>query len=542
MKNLIILLITFYLLAACKKAPQPYTHGHGDTTDQNADPHAGHDHAQGSSVDLSPQAIKNMGVYLERAQKSDYTVYTPVPAVIRSTPLNEQPVFAPYQGRVRDIRVTLGKHSKSSEILLSLFRAPIPRTELHMVDEILKPASEEYHSTVADLRRNIKALEVLDKELSRLKSFQKDNDGISVVPQKDLIDLKYEKAKITQEIENFQTKLTLHGLTKKEIALISNGKTINRSPRFWLNALKQNNIWTKMSETLINSLPKNLQNNRWAIATIGELSAEELISQEFINWLKDQPKAAKNFLEIARLLQDGHSLTDIQNLYELGALEEIISIKAPLVENDWDVQKIHVKPGQLVQAGEALITLSNYNSMYLQATPQGSEIINLNTAAKNKSLIKAVPLVPESAITLEKLRISKIIGKNSGNSIVYIPVENSIQNNTVIAGTNYRNWNLRNGLKYVLQIPKRIITGVIVLPADAVLQHGPDKVVFVKVKGEFVRRKVVVAYHNNEVAVVSSGSELKERDAVVTKGAFALHLALIAGTPEAVDPHAGHSH
>ena len=180
--------------------------------------------------------------------------------------------------------------------------------------------------------------------------------------------------------------------------------------------------------------------------------------------------------------------------------------------------------------------------MYLQASPQGSEIINLNAAASNESLIKAVPLVPGSGIKLEELRISKIIGEDSGNSIVYIPVSNSIQSNTVIAGINYRNWNLRNGLKYVLQVPRKILTDVIILPAAAVLQHGPDKVVFVKNKGEFVRRKVIVSFHNNEVAIIADGSEINERDAGVLKGAFALHLALIAGTPEAGDPHAGHSH
>ncbi|NQZ56852.1 MAG: hypothetical protein HRT88_05195 [Lentisphaeraceae bacterium] len=540
MKYLTLFLISLGLLFSCGKKDAGGHEAHDEQAGH--DDHEGHGHAAGESVDLSSQALANMGVKMKRAKLSSYTIFTPVPAVVKAPELNEQPVFAPFKGRVQKIEVTIGEYREPGEVLISLIRAPIARPELKMVGDILTPASEEYHSTIAELRTSVKSLEVLDSELKRLKAFDTNGEGISLVPQKDLIDLKYNKAKAEQQISNFRNKLILHGLTKKEINKIAQGETINRSPNFWLNALKQNNIWNKKASSLYNVLPPKLKDNRWTLATVGELSATELISDESIAWLSKDIKAAAHFLEIASLLQSGHTLTDIKDLYQIGALEKIISVKAPLKKMGWDVEKIHIKIGQEVEAGQPLLTLSNHSTMHLIAKPQASEIGLLNEASKLQSSISAVPLVKGSGIDIHNLTVNKIVGDDDGTSLAYVEVTNSVHSSSSKTNKNYRNWNLRNGLKYVLQIPQRILTDVIVLPSEAVIQHGPDKIAFIKDHGEFVRRKVVVVYQNNEVVVISKDSEIKIKDLVVQQGAFALQLAFIAGTPEALAPHAGHSH
>ena len=289
-------------------------------------------------------------------------------------------------------------------------------------------------------------------------------------------------------------------------------------------------------------MTKEQQKNRWVIATIGELSAEELIDKNLVEFFTQNKSAIKSFLEISSLLQQGHSLTDIDNLHQLGALESIIKIKAPINKNSWDLKKINIKPGQVVARGDTLFTLTDPSKMMMTAKPSGSEFKLINKAVQNQYSIEATPLIKGSSVDLSNLKISKIIGQEQGSALVLLPSPNTVLSEHSVDGTKYRNWNLRKGMKYKLKVPVKVLEDVIVLPAKAVIDHGSDKVVFVRENDEFIRRKVIILYQNNDVAVIGEGSELLPEESMVIAGAFALELALIAGTPQAVDPHAGHNH
>ena len=397
-------------------------------------------------------------------------------------------------------------------------------------------------ASIAALRSSVRNLKVLNSELTRLEKFKEDSDGLSIVPQKGLISLRYEISKATQDLENNRSKLRLHGLSPSEIKNVEEGKELVKSPKLWLNALKQNYIWTKNSTSLFTLMTKEQQKNRWVIATIGELSAEELIDKNLVEFFTQNKSAIKSFLEISSLLQQGHSLTDIDQLYQLGALESIIKIKAPINKTSWDLKKINIKPGQVVARGDTLFTLTDPSKMLMTAKPSGSEFKLINKAIQNQYSIEATPLIKGSSVDLNDLIISKIIGQEQGSALVLLPSPNTVLSEHSVDGTKYRNWNLRKGMKYKLKVPVKILEDVIVLPAKAVIDHGSDKVVFVRENDEFIRRKVIILYQNNDVAVIGEGSELLPEESMVIAGAFALELALIAGTPQAVDPHAGHNH
>ena len=83
---------------------------------------------------------------------------------------------------------------------------------------------------------------------------------------------------------------------------------------------------------------------------------------------------------------------------------------------------------------------------------------------------------------------------------------------------------------------------IFIVPLDGIITHGPDKVVFVYENKGFERRKVTILHQDSSYAVLGSKSQINIGDKVVISGAYALQLALIAGTPEAMDPHAGHTH
>jgi multidrug efflux pump subunit AcrA (membrane-fusion protein) len=483
-----------------------------------------------------------MGVKTKKMVLGSYTTFSPVPAVIAENPANEQPLFAPFGGRIKSIDFTIGEFKNSHDILIRMYRNPIKRVQLKMVDEILTPASEEFHNAISSLRQNLKGKEVLQNELKRLQEFQKKSKGISIVPQKDLIDLKYEIEKVTRTVEEGRKKLGLHGLNKKEITQLETDKFEIDLYRIWKNSLKSNNIWNKQADIILNLLDDKVKKNRWTIAAIGELVAEDILSEKLSSWLKKEPNAGKDFLEIASLLQQGHTIEDIQNLYQLGVFNPIIEIKAPANKNGWDIENLFIKVGQKVTAGEKLLTLNNHSQMYLIAYPQASEMIDMTKAAKENSNISASPLTRSTGPELQKLKVNQIHGLDDGREQVILIATNSIHSVTENNTAKYRIWSLRNGLKYILEVPISTMKEVISVPLEAIIKHGPEKIIFVKVNGEFIRRKVSILYQDSQTAVLSNKSELKPGDTMIISGAFALQQALVAGTPEAIDPHAGHNH
>lgn len=538
MKTFLALLMIILLCASCDKKTPPH------------DDHAGHDHGPeedhpehgSTNAPISGQALKNMNVKVKAAKKTNYTVFNPVPATVQEAPLNMQPVFAPFGGRIKSIQVTIGEFKKADELLITIYRDPIKRPELKMVEEILSPASEEFHTAIASLRKNLKDTEILERELKRLKTFESSEDGISVVPKKELIDLQYALEKATRIVESGRKKLELHGLKKKEIAEIESDHIDIDLYRIWKNSLIANNIWNKQADTILATLNKDIKNNRWTIATIGELLAEDVISDELIDWLKKTPDIGNSFLEIGSLLQHGHTLSDIKSLYKLGVFNQIIELRAPANDKGWDIEKLHVTIGQKVSSGDKLLTLVDQSKMLLIAQPQASETSDIVTANKNNSSIDATPLTRGSGPDLESLKINQIRGLDSGIEEVRLYTENSVQTTNNINDKPFRIWALRTGQKYILKVPTSELEDVFSVPLEAVITHGSDKVVFVYNNKDFERRKVTVLHQDSSAIVLGPKSEINVGDKVVISGAYALQLALIAGTPEAMDPHAGHTH
>ena len=545
MKKSLTLLLILLMFSSCSDnkstVDEHAGHDHGDHSGHDHGDHEGHDHGSSNSP-VSDQALKNMNVKVRAAKKTSYTVFNPVPAIMQEAPLNMQPVFAPFGGRVKSIEVTIGEFKKADEVLITIYRDPIKRPELKMVEEILSPASEEFHTAISSLRQNLKDKEVLEGELKRLKTFAGKDDGISVVPKKDIIDLQYALEKASRIVESGRKKLELHGLKKKEIAELEEGHIEINLYRIWKNSLISNNIWNKQADTILNTLSKDIKNNRWTIATIGELLAEDVISDEFINWLKDNPETGKSFLEIGSLLQHGHTLSDIKALFKLGVFNQIVELKAPVNSQGWDVEELHVTIGQKVSSGDKLLTLVDQSKMLLISQPQASEMVDIMKASKAELAIDAISLTEGAGPELKNLKINQIRGLDSGKEEVRLFAENSIQSTNTINEKPFRIWSLRTGQKYILKVPVSVHKDVFTVPVEGLISHGSDKIVFVYANGDFERRKVTILHQDNKTVVLGPKSEIKVGDKVVISGAYALQLALVAGTPEAMDPHAGHTH
>lgn len=538
--------------AARQSQPAAGGHDHGAHEPAGHD-HAGHDHAghdHGAKPALSPQSLRNMGVEVKEVATSSYTLTMPVAAVVNASHHSEYPLVAPVGGTVRDVMLHTGSIVESGSIAFRIIRDPLPRPTLTLTEELIKPAAEQFHTAMADLKRAARGVEVLRTELKRVQSFTQGQSGgdLPVLPRKTEIDLRYELARAEQELDSSREKLRLHGLDPDDISKLETGpESLTVRSDIWQRAMKLNGLWPAVAGDIYATLPENLRDTPWSVAAIGELSGAGLATPVLAEWLRKEPTAAAQFIAVAGLLQSGSSLEQVQRLHAANALSAVVDVVIPKSGTiaDWDVADVLVKPNSRIEAGAPLAKLHDAREVLLQVTPVGGEISPLLKAYTDKSALSAEPLVEGSGPPLKDLHILYVASSDHAESKAVqatLVVHNTALGVTSEHDFKFRTWQLRAGTRYQLRIPTLQIAEAFVLPSDALTDDGPDKIVFVKNGETFEPRKVVVQHQDTKTVVLDTKhSDLFPGDEVVVHGAFALGLALKVGSGEA-DPHAGHMH
>ena len=505
---------------------------------------------------ISPQAIKNLGVETKEVETSTFVQARSVPAIISKAPLSEQPLTTPVAGTVKEVLIYPGSIAMGDTVAFRIVRDPLPRPTLVLTQELIKPAAEQFHETLGEVKRALRGVEVLKTELDRIKNYTAQggtDQSLPLIPRKTEIDLRYELAKGNQELENAREKLKLHGLDDLQVKQLEDGYDLAElNNEIWQRALKRNGLWPRLADLTLAALPEDVRKLPWTIAAIGELSAAGLANQELADWLKARPEAGKYFISIAGLIQQGSSLEHIDTLFKQKALSPIVEVKVPNFKtvSDWDVMRVLVKFNDRVEAGAKLAELADRREMVLKAEPVGSDMPLLLAALENGTELEAAPLISGSGPDLKSLHVLYTDSDNRSEEsptvglVAYLRVPNTPIGMSSVKDVplKFRSWKLRSGLRYQLRVPLRQWKDVIVLPAESVTDDGADKVVYVRNGDSFESKKVVVAYQNHEVIVLDAkNSDVFSGDEVVVRGAFGLGLAMKSGTG-AVDPHAGHSH
>ena len=343
------------------------------------------------------------------------------------------------------------------------------------------------------------------------------------------------------DIANLRQELRLHGISDAELTEIESGGDVALNPRVWKALLQRNGLWSEQADTLLAALPAAEQLKPWSVALVAELALQQLAVPQLLTWLGETPAAAAEFAGIAGLLQGGASVTQVRDLFELGAFAAEVSVSVPTGTADWDVHAVTVAPGDMVSAGDELLSIANMRSLRLVAHPAGGETAALLAALRSSQPVSAKPLVTGSGPDLADLTLLTVTANVDDEPVAYITLENRELRNVEREGRQYRSWELRPGLRYMLRVPTEQLDNVVVLPVGAIVQDGAETQVFVRNGGDFLPAKVVLAYRDHEVVVLGGKSEIFPGDEVVVSNAFALKLALNAGNG-AADPHAGHSH
>ncbi|MHC4954319.1 MAG: hypothetical protein ACYTGZ_10545 [Planctomycetota bacterium] len=505
---------------------------------------AGEAEAEAAANDeLSPQALKNLGVEIEAAKLSDFVRVARVQAEVVDSPLNQSPVPSLHGGVVMSIDVRPGQVVKAGTPLARVARSAIPRPQLALTQEILDPVDERMHGAVTNLRTALASQLIVTRELARVRKFTEStkSEDLPVLPRKREIELGYELERAKQTTKNAERELEWHGFSPEEIAHIREGGAPPPNRMLWQRALEKNGLWAQNEQAILDTLPEADRTKPWAIAAIGELSAAGLATKQLLAAMKEVPALRRRFVEASSLMLQGHSVAKVKLLAGHGALDPEVVLRAPDGAADWDVTDTPVSIGERVEVGQPVVVLHDPRIMWLQLEPAGAELGPVARAFKKGAMLRARPLVPDAGPVLTGLQIDRfetLGAKAHRGALGIIRAENTA---VMGPGGRSRSWKLRVGLRYLVEVPVQVLPQRFVLPAEAVTDDGPERVVYVEDGKTFAVRPVHVEYEDEDVAVIANDGSLFPGDPVVTKGAFALGLALQSGSG-AVDPHAGHDH
>ena len=188
----------------------------------------------------------------------------------------------------------------------------------------------------------------------------------------------------------------------------------------------------------------------------------------------------------------------------IGSANASYTVSAPL---SGYVTKVNKSLGEQVQPGEAILEISNLDTVWVEAPIFERD---LNRLAGNISATFTTPAYPNQEFKGVVLDIGAVIDEQTRASKVTFQLPNDGRS-------------LRLGMQANVRLDAGEQVTAMLIPKEAVLEHEGKKIVYVLLSGEeFERREVVIGDEmGNKVAVLSG---LNKGERVVTQGALQLKL------------------
>lgn len=192
-------------LAAQRQSDSASEEEAGESHSAHDHGHAGHD--EGNSLELSPQARKNIGLTVNEVVLSDYERTLSIPGIVVQQPGKSQiDVAAFITGVVTEVFVTQGQAVAPGQKLFDL-----------------RLTHEDVVQAQSDLLRTAEELDVIRREVKRLKSA---TEG-GIVARKILLEREYEQQKQEAVFRAQREALRLHGLSDEQIdGIVSTGRLL----------------------------------------------------------------------------------------------------------------------------------------------------------------------------------------------------------------------------------------------------------------------------------------------------------------------------
>lgn len=187
-------------------AEDDHEHAEGDGHDHAAHDHAGHEDA--SSLELSAQALKNIGYEPFTVALRDFERSISLPGMVVERPGKSQyRVSAPLGGVITKVHIIEGETVAAGQ----------PLFDVRLTHEELVSAQGEFLKTIEEL-------DVVNREIERLESLTE-----GVVAGGRLRDQKYERQKLEARLRAQRQALLLHGLSEEEVEQIVDTRLLLQS-------------------------------------------------------------------------------------------------------------------------------------------------------------------------------------------------------------------------------------------------------------------------------------------------------------------------
>ena len=529
-------------VAASQKAPvDDHEHAHGGGDDHGHGHGDEHDHGHAHAPKLTKQTLANLGVEVGEVQPGEFVRTRDVPAVVAERPGSLRPASAPVAGVVEEVLVLEGQRVEAGAPVAQVRRDPFPRPSLVLTDAVLRPLNEEFHDAVAALRSSSQALAIAQEELARVRRAL--SGASDALPSKVEVDARNEERRATRALANAREEAERHGLTAADVAAIESGQTTDVELPPAQRVLAHNGLWSEDASRLLAALPEDVRARRYAVAVVAELVGSRALTPRMAELVQTRPAIAAAFLDLAGLIQHGWSAESVIGLADAGALEPVVTVRAPKGAKDWDVESVRVRAGERVEAGTTLAECRDGSTLVLELAPAGPDLPAIATALTSRETVTAEPLVPGAGPSLDGLRLHRLEsgGAHAGSGSAEVLVANRVLTVTETEDRAFRSWAVRPGLRYVVRVPLERLRDRFVLPASALATRGPDTVLLLEDGDGFRPVAVRVEHRDARTAVVAKDGAVFPGDRVVLKGAFSVLLA-IQSAASGVDPHAGHDH
>jgi len=249
---------------------------------------------------------------------------------------------------------------------------------------------------------------------------------------------------------------------------------------------------------------------------------------------------------LAALRTAGLDKQQIQDLADRGRVSTHIAVSVPATPGISSLEVVDrpVHQGQTVPAGATLFRLACLEQLWVKGEAFEADLAVVRRAARDG--LPVTLLFPAEDRRVTDLCIVALEGESDGANRVthfFVELPNELTGERVNAGQRYQEWAHRAGARVQILVATQQVGRRYVIPAGALVREAGQAWVFVKEDGEYLRLPVPVESIGPRRAVLPLDCGLHPGDVLVVRGALQLNLTLDQQQgPQAVDPHAGHSH
>jgi len=282
----------------------------------------------------------------------------------------------------------------------------------------------------------------------------------------------------------------------------------------------------------------------------GVIAGRRVLEQQY----EEQKLKAALHAQRQGLLLHGLDEQQIDKILETRRLLQTLNVAAPSFDEDGDhaeldhlyhAQKIRVKRGQYVAAGESLGLLGDHCLLYVEGHAFEDDAQRLIAAARDGWPLSVSPITQGAARVagqqLKILYVADQVDTESRALRFYLTLPNHLVRDERENKHRFVAWKHRPGQRMEIKIPLgEPWENQIVLPPEAVVEEGAEAFVFEQDGDHFDRLSVHVVYRDKDAVVIESGGSLIG-STLAMSGAYQMHLAIKNKASGDVVSH-GHVH